>query len=262
MQHAVAAPVTRRLSPLRLSRRHALEIAALLALLTAVAFSTFNALTTDRAPFDLPLTRQLQRIELGPFGQAIFGVGLRGVAGALVVIVAAWLWLRRRRVEAVMVALLLVASSSSFVLRALYDRPRPAIDLVTVHGGPQGAGYPSGTALHYMLFGGFMVYLLPKVVASRRWVAIARCCTILMVIVIGAWLVHEGRHWPSDVIGGYLYGLIFLAVFVKAYPVAKRLEAPIVSVVNRMSARLPHPVGVTGRSPLRPDVDQPATARR
>lgn len=220
-----AVTLTRRASFLHRSwrrrnvRRWA-QAAALLALLGAVAFSTFNAVTTDRSPGDLAVTRFLQRADLGALRGPLFWMGLRGVAGGALAAAAAWLWLRGHRLEAAFVALMLLPDASSFVLRAIFDRPRPTEALVTVYGGPQGAGYPSGTALHWTFFGGFMLYLLPKITGSKSARYVLGSLVLLWIPAVGLWLVHHGRHWPSDVAGGYLYGLLYLVIWIKLYRAA------------------------------------------
>jgi membrane-associated phospholipid phosphatase len=35
--------------------------------------------------------------------------------------------------------------------------------------------------------------------------------------IVGVWLVYDGRHWTSDVLGGYVYGAFYLTVLVWAY---------------------------------------------
>lgn len=221
-----AAPHASR-SPSAASRvpRRALEAAGVAAILGLTAYSTFHGVTADRWAYDLAISEFLQRVDVGSLSGALFWVGARGLAGVTMAIAAIWLWLSGRRAAAALIALMLVADALNFVLRDLIDRPRPSPDLVRVEGGPQGASYPSGTALHAMLFYGFMVYLLAKVAPPSRWRQALSAVLVLWILLQGAWLINHGRHWASDVVGGYLYGATYLVLWIKLYPSAAAWDA-------------------------------------
>ena len=55
---------------------------------------------------------------------------------------------------------------------------------------------------------------------------------------MGLWVIHHGRHWPSDVFGGYLYGLFYLALWIKLYPWAKAWEARHPDLLNAVDRAL------------------------
>ena len=206
-------------------RRRALDAAGVAAILGLTAFSTFHAVTTDRWDYDLPISEFLQRVDVGPLSGVLFWVGARGLAGVTMAVAAIWLWLSGRRAAAALIALMLVPDALNFVLRDLIDRPRPSVELVRVEGGPQGASYPSGTAVHAMLFYGFIAYLLAKVGAPGRPRQIAAAALVFWILLQGVWLINHGRHWASDVVGGYLYGATYLTLWIKLYPLAAKWDA-------------------------------------
>jgi len=179
-------------------RRRALDAAGVAAILGLTAFSTFHAVTTDRWAYDLPISEFLQRVDVGPMSGVLFWVGARGLAGVTMAAAAIWLWLSDRRAAAALIALMLVPDALNFVLREMIDRPRPGVDLVRVEGGPQGASYPSGTAVHAMLFYGFVAYLLAKLANPGRWRRAAIAVLVLWILLQGVWLINHGRHWASD----------------------------------------------------------------
>ena len=204
-----------------LTRGRALEILGITALLGLLALSTHNGVTTDRFAADLSIIRWLQKLDLGPIRGLLFAMGLRGVAGVILGLTALWLWARGHRVEGVMCLLIVLPDLSSFALRDLFDRPRPSSDLVLVYGGPQGDSFPSGTALHTIFFYGFVLSLLPRVRLSGPWKRAVAAVCVVFIPVMGLWVVHHGRHWPSDVFGGYVYGAVYLYFWIKLYHVAK-----------------------------------------
>ncbi len=204
-----------------LTRSRPPEIFVITALLGVMALTTYNGVTTDRFPADLSITRWLQKLDLGPIRGLLFTMGLRGVAGVTLGLTALWLWFRGHRVEGVLCLLIVIPDISSFALRDFFDRPRPGADLVVVYGGPQGASFPSGTALHTIFFFGWVLYLLPRIRLSLPWKRIIAAISLVYIPVMGLWLVHHGRHWPSDVFGGYVYGVVYLYFWIKLYHLAK-----------------------------------------
>ena len=205
--------------------RRALNVAIVLAILGVTAFSTFHGVTTDRWTYDLEITEFFQKLDVGSLGGVLFWMGVRGVAGLIMAATAIWLWFSGHRVASALVVLMLIPDASSFILRDIFERPRPSAELVNVEGGPQGFSYPSGTALHTMLFYGFMLYLLPKIATSKRVLWGVGAVLTFWILFQGAWVVHHGRHWASDVVGGYLYGATYLTAWIALYPRALAWDA-------------------------------------
>ena len=135
---------------------------AILPLLGVLAYLTYSALTTDRFGWDLAVTEWFQRVDperLGPIPDLLFWMGFKGVAGVTILVVVGWLWLKNWRAEAFFVALVIVPDACNVLLRYLIGRPRPTSDLIIVFGGSQGGSFPSGYALHVVLFCGLIIYL-------------------------------------------------------------------------------------------------------
>ena len=223
MEYSATAIVSRRRSRLRWGT--VAQVIGVSLLLAAAGLSTFNAVTTERFTWDLTVTEWVQKFGVGDLRGVLFWMGVRGFAGMVMVGTAAWLWLRGNRVEAVMIVIMLIPDASSFILRDIYDRPRPSGGIVNVYGGPQGFSYPSGTAMHSMLFYGWVIYLLPRLTQRANIRYPLSAFLVGWIVLHGLWVVHHGRHWPSDVLGGYLYGLMYLIVIIKLYPIVRRWDA-------------------------------------
>lgn len=194
---------------------------AFVLLLGITALLTYNAVTTDRFPWDLAITRWMQEFDaekvFGPLAGYNNRLGNAGVAGAIGIAMMAWLWLKGRRAEAMLVGLVGVADLVNPLLREVIGRPRPSVDLVTVYR-PQGDNsFPSGTAMHVMLFSGVLIFLARRLLAPGRWRTMLCVLLGLFVPLMGAWLIYRGVHWSSDVVGGYLFGIIFLWVIIRVY---------------------------------------------
>lgn len=199
------------------------ELLAFLLVAGLLSLLTYYSVATDRQPWDLPITRAVQRLDLdrfGPFSQAIFWMGLRGLAGALLLTVGGALWLKGRRPEALFMVFFTFFDLVNIPLRDVIGRPRPTPDLVGVvigYGGIQGDSFPSGHSLHTIMFYGFLLYLSkrlmkPGLLRAGLWTLLGADISIA-----GLWLIYDGRHWASDVLGGYVYGAFYLMLLMGGY---------------------------------------------
>ena len=199
----------------------------ILSTLTAVALSTYVAWSVNLFSWEVDFTRWVQGFTPGSarfLRGWVFWMGIRGVAGAVMVLAFGALWLQRRRLEAVFLGLISIPDLFNIWLRDLIGRPRPTTDLVDVligHGGVQGSGFPSGHALHVVLFYGFLMYLATQYISNRPLIRAIWTLGTVYILVSGLWLIYDGRHWSADVIGGYIYGGFYLLVLMVAYKWAR-----------------------------------------
>ena len=139
---------------------------------------------------------------------AITNLGSFPIAGTLILGAVALLILIRRRTDALVVALTVVPMVGGSFLKAVVDRARP--DLFIFGSQPDSMSFPSGHSVYAILFGGILLVLVGDLVESppiRRTLQIGLC---LLILGVGISRVYLGVHWPSDVIGGYLFGGISL----------------------------------------------------
>ena len=215
--------VSRRVLPIFLAqlRRGVKGKYGFLTLIGALVLLTYFASNIDRLPGDLAIVLWVQGLanpeKLGPIPDLLFWMGVMGVAGAIIVAACGWLWLVGHRTEAVFLALVGIPDLINAPFRELIGRPRPTIELVQVFGGPQGASFPSGYTLHVLLFCGFILYLSRFLVKRQSFRYILWIVLGLYIPVTGIWLILDGRHWPSDVLGGYLYGAFYLVILIWGY---------------------------------------------
>ena len=143
-------------------------------------------------------------------------MGAIGVAGVVLAVATALLWVRRHRTEAVFVALTALPIQFTALLREAIGRPRPTDDLVQVIGGPQGDSFPSGHAFHVLFFYGFLIYLALRLLPDPLARALA-AAGAGYIVLSGLWLIYNGRHWPFDVLGGFIYGACVVLIWIAAY---------------------------------------------
>jgi undecaprenyl-diphosphatase len=95
----------------------------------------------------------------------------------------------------------------SRILKALIRRPRPFPSFVEIGG----YAFPSGHALLSITFYGFLFYLLLKWDKSWTTKVCGIICLISLILLIGFSRIYLNVHWLTDILGGYIIGLVWLA---------------------------------------------------
>lgn len=108
-----------------------------------------------------------------------------------------------------MVPLTLFAGSA---LKLLFERARPMTDYAS-HMYLKTFSFPSGHASGSMIAYGLLAYLaLMKLTPPYNY--IVAVCLFTLPFLIGLSRVYLGAHFPSDVIAGWLLGLLALAIII------------------------------------------------
>ena len=98
--------------------------------------------------------------------------------------------------------------------KAIVESPRPDATLgVWVDYTRHTYGFPSGHVYNDVLFYGVMAIYAPMWLGGRL-VPIARGAALGIILFAGWSRMVVGAHWPSDVLGGYLWGIAALALVV------------------------------------------------
>jgi membrane-associated phospholipid phosphatase len=173
-----------------------------------------------RFPGDLRLTLLFQSVDSEPLTSVMewvsrLGGGWPVVVLAVVVIASAiivWRWLGR--LEACLVLATGLSPLIYSVLKLIVNRPRPSPDLVRVFVVEEGSGFPSGHAFFATVFFGLLAYFAYSHLQKRSLRVLALSGFLLLILLVGASRVYLGAHWPSDVLGGFLLGAVFLAALI------------------------------------------------
>jgi len=139
----------------------------------------------------------------------VTALGSTVVVGMMVFVASVFLWLSRHRYS---VLLLWVAMLGTGIinrtLKALFDRPRP--DLFPWRT-PYAAheSFPSGHAMTAMVAYATLAYLVsrlePDPLPRRLMLGVAGA----VIVLIGLSRLYLGVHYPTDVIAGYITGLVW-----------------------------------------------------
>jgi membrane-associated phospholipid phosphatase len=128
---------------------------------------------------------------------AVFFVGIR-------------MYTRRWR-EPIFLAVALIGEVTIFVSTTmLIDRNRPGVR--HLDSAPPTSSFPSGhTAAAVTLYGALAVIALSA--STRTWLRrLAVAAAIVVPLCVGFARLYRGMHYPTDVMGGAMLGLVWLAV--------------------------------------------------
>ena len=191
----------------------------LIGVIVAAALS-FGAAAWDYFAGDLILALAVQDIRFSQWHGTMEVVSSVGKAMPMAVgaaTVFCWLLWKRKKSEYLTVGLALIALGLNPLLKLLIERPRPTEDLVSVFGHFSGLSFPSGHAFTSMLMFGLLFYLAPLILKWQRAVYLTRIACLAMILLTGISRVYLGAHWPSDVLGGFLFGGIVLTLVISLH---------------------------------------------
>lgn len=107
-----------------------------------------------------------------------------------------------------LVVTLIGGQLTGFLLKRIFDRPRPWWG---IHAGDTDS-FPSGHAIVAFLFYGFLAYFIFKITEKKKERIACLTLSALIILVIGYSRLYLGAHYASDVIAGYLIGLVWMVV--------------------------------------------------
>lgn len=124
---------------------------------------------------------------------------------------AVMLWIRGYRRHALIFAAgLLILPFLQSGIKEIVDRPRPTADLVELRASFSSPSFPSGHVMSSVYLYGFLLYLgltLQLNAPARAALAAVSGAVLTLSGPANVWL---GVHWPSDVLGGYAWGIVLL----------------------------------------------------
>lgn len=102
------------------------------------------------------------------------------------------------------------------VMKWVFNRPRPTDDNHLTSIADWSLSYPSGHSMLSIAFYGFLIYMTFKYIdrTGLKWGL--TILFIFLILSIGTSRVYLGVHYPSDVVAGYVAGLLWLAICIAA----------------------------------------------
>lgn len=166
---------------------------------------------------DVYLAKNVQSVDASPWAKVM---QLASVIGSAPVLIAAatsvmiWFLYKGQRPESLLVIAAVMTLPIVSVVKELVGRHRPTEEMVTVWYDLDSLSFPSGHSFTAVVIFGMFFYVAPLLVRSTSAVAAIRITLITMIGLIGMSRVYLGAHWPSDVLGGFLYGGVALGFLI------------------------------------------------
>jgi undecaprenyl-diphosphatase len=126
----------------------------------------------------------------------------------VVLAVTGFLLVQRKRLTAVLVAAATVSGSTLVAWAKLYTaRARPDVvpHLVDV----SSLSFPSAHAANSAIIYLTIAAVVSQAIAERGVRTYMIACAVLLVTLIGVSRIYLGVHWPSDVLAGWSFGVLW-----------------------------------------------------
>jgi len=170
---------------------------------------------------DLLISQKVQTINSTVFNSVMWFVSTLGNEPYMILIVAIislLLLMFKLKKEAIISSLVAAGSAlSGSLIKALIDHPRPTASQVKVSVWLSDKSFPSNHVLVFTVFFGFLLYLLLSKPQHKVKGVFLSIIFFLLIATIGISRIYLGAHWASDVLGGYLLGIIWLFFTIRLY---------------------------------------------
>ena len=170
---------------------------------------------------DLYITREIQEQRawnLTPLMKFISSFGNPGIAVLSIIIASSYFFLTYRRREAYFTLTVIPADLCNMLLKILIHRPRPTLENAKIVLQFTQSGFPSAHVVHYVVFFGFLlaVMFVHKNIPLFLRIFVGTLSAFL-ILTVSISRIYLGAHWATDVLGGYLFGCVYLGVMLKFY---------------------------------------------
>lgn len=137
---------------------------------------------------------------------------------ANLVLIAYFIFIKKHKWYSIKIpAISLSSLALMFILKNLFERPRPLIPLLEE---ARGLSFPSGHALMSITFYGLLIYIAWHTIANKpfKWTLIG--FLLVLILLIGFSRIYLRVHYPTDVMAGFATGFLWLVISI--------------SIINRM----------------------------
>lgn len=118
--------------------------------------------------------------------------------------------LKNKKISYSIILNLISSFSVNQVVKFIIRRSRPNINRIVK---ASGFSFPSGHSMVSFAYYGYLIYLVNKYVKDKNKRLSYTIMLSLLIVLIGFSRIYLGVHYFTDVIGGYLFALIYLLIY-------------------------------------------------
>lgn len=132
----------------------------------------------------------------------------------LAVIAGIFFW-RKKKYDYLSALFLVVAGGELLgkILKYVVARQRP--EVISYLTEADGFSFPSGHAFMAACFFGFLIWISSREIKSNLVKKAVIIFLLFLILAIGFSRIYLGVHWPSDVLGGFFLGWIWIIISIK-----------------------------------------------
>ncbi|MBP3463925.1 MAG: phosphatase PAP2 family protein [Clostridia bacterium] len=107
----------------------------------------------------------------------------------------------------------LIGTILNNLIKIIVRRPRPTNTMPFTY--ESSYSFPSGHTMMSTIFYGLIIYYVYKNMKNKKLKTFIICILSLIIFMVGLSRVYLGVHYATDVLGGYIFGIIYLVVFIR-----------------------------------------------
>jgi undecaprenyl-diphosphatase len=165
--------------------------------------------------WELSLDRWIQELPLDTLSRIGNALGYSRVVIANLVIGCVIFLVIGRKWWALFLLAAMACWLTNQAIKMLVQRPRPTTEYVRVTEHPDGWSFASGHTVAGTLMFGALALIAWRFMAPGRLRSVLIAVLIGVIGLIGVSRVYVGAHWPTDVVGGWLIGALFLGLLAR-----------------------------------------------
>ena len=180
--------------------------------------------------FDIYVTQEIQELTTGNFTSVMKFISIFGNPILLplsVIFTSLFFFVTYNRRESCFIFATLIPDLLNILVKIMVSRPRPTLENAKILLKFTQSSFPSGHVVHYVVFFGFLlaVMFVNKKIPSF-WRIFIGIFSAFLIFTISISRIYLGAHWATDVLGGYLFGFVYLGIILKFYLKNLELKRP------------------------------------